>query len=360
MRQCLLAIICLLVTGLLSSVVTAAPPERGILYTKPVESVMFRHDDHTQKNLRCIDCHSGLFEMEALLVQNNKDFNMESLYKGKYCGACHDGKKAFAADTQCARCHVGSNALVPKKDTPAYKMSVTMGSRDGSVVFNHEKHVKKVSCRSCHSLIFKPKEGTAKIKLADHRQKKFCFACHDERGKKAFAWNDCSRCHIKGMAAPKEAIAYGKGAKAVSFRHEKHQLKSGCKACHPQIFAYGRDARIDFNDHVDGKLCFSCHSRKKQTAFYDCQRCHKQRPAAKTKAFYPERLKYKTPMKTVHFHHASHAAFSCQECHPAPFAVKKGETKMIMAEMFQGKTCGMCHDGKKEFSVRECARCHKN
>ncbi|HFC98199.1 MAG TPA: hypothetical protein ENJ40_07070, partial [Thermosulfurimonas dismutans] len=40
-------------------------------------------------------------------TQQNEDFNMESLYKGKYCGVCHNGEMAFASNTRCASCHIG-------------------------------------------------------------------------------------------------------------------------------------------------------------------------------------------------------------------------------------------------------------
>ncbi|WP_456432053.1 c(7)-type cytochrome triheme domain-containing protein [Thermosulfuriphilus sp.] len=32
---------------------------------------------------------------------------MKSLYEGKYCGACHNGEMAFAANTKCTTCHIG-------------------------------------------------------------------------------------------------------------------------------------------------------------------------------------------------------------------------------------------------------------
>ena len=79
-----------------------------IIYTKPVKSVTFSHKVHVEeKGLSCDMCHSKFFEMQALKSQEKSDFNMDSLYKGKYCGVCHDGKMAFAANTRCASCHSG-------------------------------------------------------------------------------------------------------------------------------------------------------------------------------------------------------------------------------------------------------------
>ncbi|MEN6421710.1 MAG: c(7)-type cytochrome triheme domain-containing protein [Smithella sp.] len=332
----------------------------GILYTQPLESVIFSHQDHVQKDFSCLTCHSGLFEMEAFHVQKKKDFNMKSLYKGKYCGACHNGKKAFAANTQCARCHVGVGARATQKDIPSYKSSVILGKGVKGVTFNHENHIQKASCRSCHSSLFKPGEGADKIAMVDHSRGKFCFACHDQKGLKAFSWNDCARCHRGIISGPTEAVKFGEGVKAVSFRHETHQLKAGCQACHPKLFAFQKSvAKIDFDDHLNRQACFTCHAKKNGTASYDCNRCHKDKPAVKPGMSYPDTLKYETKMQNVYFHHESHAIFSCMICHGGMFAMKKGQTEMKMSDMLHGKTCGSCHDGQKAFNVRECARCHK-
>lgn len=354
MHKRLILIISLLfiTTGVLSSAADSA--KKGILYTKPLESVIFSHEDHAHKEFSCATCHSGLFAMKALEVQKNKDFIMDSLYKGKYCGACHDGKKAFAADTQCARCHLGFGAKLAAEDIPSFKKTVKLGKSAKGVAFYHDKHPQ--SCLSCHPSLFVPQEGANKIRMADHGRDRYCFTCHD--GKKAFAWGDCSRCHTEPVTAPRGIISFGKGKKAVAFRHETHQMKEGCKVCHPKLFAFAKGvARIDFDDHLKQKSCFVCHAKKNATAFYDCNRCHTDKKPPKLGG--PDTLTYKTPMQNVYFHHESHSEFACTLCHPAPFAMKKGQTKMVMAEMFKGKTCGFCHNGKMAFHARECARCHK-
>lgn len=82
-------------------------PETPIIYSKPVQGVIFSHKAHVEKRLTCDMCHPHTFEMQALKVQDNKDFAMDALYKGKYCGSCHNGSLAFASNTRCATCHVG-------------------------------------------------------------------------------------------------------------------------------------------------------------------------------------------------------------------------------------------------------------
>jgi len=89
---------------------TASAQDHGgdIIYDKPVKAVLFSHAFHVEElELDCDSCHDDIFEVEALLVQQNEDFTMEGLRQGKYCGTCHDGSGAFSSDTQCARCHIG-------------------------------------------------------------------------------------------------------------------------------------------------------------------------------------------------------------------------------------------------------------
>lgn len=83
-------------------------PSYPIIWTKPVKAVVFSHKIHTHDaGLQCDSCHNSIFEMAAGTAEKNKDFNMKSIYAGKYCGACHDGTMAFAANTRCTICHVG-------------------------------------------------------------------------------------------------------------------------------------------------------------------------------------------------------------------------------------------------------------
>jgi c(7)-type cytochrome triheme protein len=173
----------------------------GILYTQPVKSVIFRHQHHVDvKKISCEKCHSGLFEMDALRAQEKKDFVMESLYRGRYCGACHNGKDAFASDKQCARCHVriseknvGHVKGKPKPyKAPVYNTIVAMGKDRRQVSFKHEKHA-SLNCRDCHSKLFQIRKGSTNIALETHQSPQYCFNCHN--GKKEFSWNNCTKCH---------------------------------------------------------------------------------------------------------------------------------------------------------------------
>lgn len=89
--------------------VMAAEKHGGeIVYTKNVKTVTFSHKLHVEKKeLSCDLCHARNFSEQALKAQESEDFTMKSLMEGKYCGACHNGVMAFAANTRCGDCHTG-------------------------------------------------------------------------------------------------------------------------------------------------------------------------------------------------------------------------------------------------------------
>ena len=65
-------------------------------------SVTFSHDSHLAKNRDCKTCHSAIFDLSK-----HRSYTMAEMEKGKSCGACHNGKKAFSVATEkdCLRCH---------------------------------------------------------------------------------------------------------------------------------------------------------------------------------------------------------------------------------------------------------------
>jgi len=63
----------------------------------------------------------------------------------------------------------------------------------------------------------------------------------------------------------------------------------------------------------------------------------------------------------VLFPHEAHTTWlGCENCHPALFQMRRGDTPMSMAKIFQGELCGACH-GKVAFNIMAgCPRCHIN
>jgi predicted CXXCH cytochrome family protein len=71
--------------------------------TKSFASVSFGHQSHKLKGT-CTDCHPKLFTMKKGAT-SKVDLTMGAMRKGKTCGACHNGKKAFSVSGSCAKCH---------------------------------------------------------------------------------------------------------------------------------------------------------------------------------------------------------------------------------------------------------------
>ncbi len=66
--------------------------------------VMFSGTVHAKAGLKCADCHSsGLFKMK----KGADVMTMNDMNAGKFCGACHNGTKAFSVKdaANCSKCH---------------------------------------------------------------------------------------------------------------------------------------------------------------------------------------------------------------------------------------------------------------
>jgi c(7)-type cytochrome triheme protein len=88
---------------------SAYGPEAPIVWEKPVKAVEFQHKTHTMgAGLECDACHDSLFVQESGAAEKKDDFTMATLYKGGYCGSCHDGQTAFSSHTRCTACHIGA------------------------------------------------------------------------------------------------------------------------------------------------------------------------------------------------------------------------------------------------------------
>lgn len=66
-------------------------------------TVLFDGSKHKNAGLICSDCHNP--DLFPKMKQGTIKITMNDLYAGKYCGRCHDGKKAFLIKGNCTRCH---------------------------------------------------------------------------------------------------------------------------------------------------------------------------------------------------------------------------------------------------------------
>jgi len=262
----------------------SAPQIGDIVYTQPVKSVTFSHKVHAdEKKISCEQCHTKLFEMQALAVEKKQDFTMKALYQGKYCGACHDGKAAFASNSQCARCHSGVKgfeaAAAQNKEHPSGGSSggpqgpIVIGTGDTSVKFMHNTHTAALKCNDCHTKLFSITKGQNKITMEKMYQGQSCGACHN--GKKAFSSDQCEKCHAK-VPAPKTALLYKpSGIGAVKFSHEFHTKSFACTDCHTTLFAMRKGkSKMTMDAMNAGGSCGKCHNGTVATPVSECGKCH--------------------------------------------------------------------------------------
>jgi c(7)-type cytochrome triheme protein len=70
-----------------------------------------------------------------------------------------------------------------------------------------------------------------------------------------------------------------------------------------------------------------------------------------------------SPMGKVVFDGTVHkeAGNKCKDCHSKEIfpKMKQGTVKITMNDIYEGKLCGVCHNGERAFDAKSnCARCH--
>jgi c(7)-type cytochrome triheme protein len=147
--------------------------DKIIIKTDTVGKVAFSHSIHGTK---CNGCHPKLFKKKS----NSNHVSMKAMERGRSCGACHNGRRAFSVKGDCETCHAGDILF---KDEDA-----------GNVVFPHTAHIDMFGCDDCHPDLFKAARGANKASMEDMENGESCGACHD--GDSAFGVaEDCESCH---------------------------------------------------------------------------------------------------------------------------------------------------------------------
>lgn len=292
--------------------------------TKEVGKVVFSHYDHLEAVGRnCPTCHNTIFDIDQ---KKNKTYSMAEMEKGKSCGACHNGKRAFSVSGDCASCHAGDVMI-------------------NNVKFSHSLHVDMYGCEDCHSGIFLPSSKNKPASMAQMDKGASCGACHN--GDDAFATSgDCGTCHTT-----RDVLYSTKGAGNILFSHEVHVDMFGCKECHYGIIKSGPKKPTTMAQMEKGATCGVCHNGG--VAFSvadDCSSCHPTKEIT---------FKTETAGDTLFSHDVHTGMYSCSDCHSDIFAPKTDNTPVSMGQMEEGKSCGACHNGDDAFSVAEdCSSCH--
>lgn len=297
--------------------------------TKSAGKVVFSHKDHIKQSgmsNNCNACHDSIYA-----IKKKVRYTMADMEKGKSCGACHNGKKAFELKA-CIRCHQVKEITYNVKAT-------------GPTHFSHKKHLSSTpDCNSCHPALFAAGPNK-RVTMSEMYQGKSCGACHD--GKKAFTIRNCSSCH------PVKDLKFTIGSVGtVAFSHAKHADTLSCDKCHTKLYPTARTkGRVSMAEMYKGKSCGACHDGKQTFDIKSCGSCH---PTSDQKYSIKG-------AGNVLFKHSSHTGlYGCDKCHPKLYPTGKSKSKVSMKAMEKGKSCGACHNGKTAFTVAEnCATCHK-
>lgn len=142
---------------------------------QPTGDVVFPHAVHIAK-IQCDTCHPKYFK-----AGRNAPSTMAAMEKGKSCGACHNGKKAFAL-ADCSRCHLAGKVLMKAK-------------KPWEITFRHDVHVPRFKCADCHPKVIPLgyEKQRPRLPMDALHSGKSCGACHD--GSTAFSTSSCQRCH---------------------------------------------------------------------------------------------------------------------------------------------------------------------
>ena len=82
----------------------AVPAGKVLEYPKSsMGKVTFSGQIHKDAGIACNACHKP--DLFPKMKQGTVTITMNEIYAGKLCGACHNGKAAFAAMGNCNRCH---------------------------------------------------------------------------------------------------------------------------------------------------------------------------------------------------------------------------------------------------------------
>ena len=94
-------VVATLIVVLASTQAMAVSAGKSVEWKTSMGTVTFLGDMHAGKGLKCSECHSKIFKMK----KGSTVMKMADINAGKFCGECHNGKRAFAPAGNCSKCH---------------------------------------------------------------------------------------------------------------------------------------------------------------------------------------------------------------------------------------------------------------
>ena len=250
---------------------------------------------------------------------------------------------------------------------------VMVEPRAGNVVFSHGVHmIFAEGCETCHPEPWSMKQSPSGTTLMEPMYEgESCGTCHD--GQTAFAATACIHCHDLDSATatlPDVTLPGGNFGPTV-FSHNLHRMAgSTCEQCHPEPWrwAISPPGTLQMTPMYNGESCGECHDGQDAFDATDCGRCH-DRDAATPPTWLaavevPEDSRWPGTEEygEVVFNHVNHSSANlmCNACHPDLFGTTPSEPGvLLMNDMYAGRACGACHNGRTSFPATECAACHE-
>lgn len=253
--------------------------------------IIIPHDKHKNKEIECIQCHSGIAhgKIADRKMTFQTDYEKWNSKTGKAAMAdlkftrpdmetCMDCHKARKVTTECSACH--QTGMLPKTHKQADFKTKTHGKQAA-------KDLKK--CIQCHNDMSTEQlqgygdasvidtflnEGTALAKQKNEydyaKENTFCKACHSKRP----ASHDSNFFSSHGTVANKNQESC-KACHDVKLSSSTTGNKVNCSTCHPSKHSQNQNWKQRHPIPVAGvqkptELCYTCHAQK------SCQACHKQ------------------------------------------------------------------------------------
>lgn len=104
MKKLFVLALVVIVTLVMAVSVMAVPAGKTVEFDpKGAGKVIFDGKIHAEKGNKCAACHPAVFKMK----KGADVITMKDMNEGKFCGACHNGTKAFSTKdaANCAKCH---------------------------------------------------------------------------------------------------------------------------------------------------------------------------------------------------------------------------------------------------------------
>jgi len=100
MKKIFAVVVAVAVLAVFSASAFAVAPGKTVEFEKGGKVIF---DGKTHSKAKCNECHPALFKMK----KGADAITMKDMEAGKFCGACHNGTKAFSAKdpANCAKCH---------------------------------------------------------------------------------------------------------------------------------------------------------------------------------------------------------------------------------------------------------------